>query len=70
MKNGKRHLIKKDGTRYMRVCSCGYIDCNPMYSNWGKNKTPWERKRDYRKRNRLCLGCGHKVCSCKNKKGY
>lgn len=71
MKNGKRHLVKKDGTRYMKICSCcGYINCDPMYSRWGKNSTRSENKRDYRKQNGLCIGCGHKPCICKNRKGY
>lgn len=66
-----RHLIKKDGTRYMQVCSCcGYINCDPMYSRWGNARSRAEIKRDYRKENRLCLGCGSKICKCKNKKGY
>ena len=64
----KRHLIKKDGSNFIPICECGYINCDNMH---GFMDTPYIRKINKRKRNKECIGCGNKACKCKNtNRGY
>jgi len=60
----KRTRYKKDGSIRHAICSCGYINCD---SSHGFMNTPYIRKLRFRNRNNLCIGCGKKACSCKNK---
>lgn len=64
MARGKpRWRNKLGGGPKLDICSCGYINCD---SSHGFAKTPYIRKLHYRQENKLCIGCGHKVCTCKN----
>lgn len=62
----KRWRKKKNGYERSDICSgCGWINCDNLH---GFMRTPYVRKVDYRKSKKLCIGCGHKPCTCKNKK--
>lgn len=68
-KNKPRHKFKQDGTKTSYYCSCcGYYNCDPMFAPFPPTRA--ELKKEFRFQNKLCQGCGQKICKCKNKKGY
>lgn len=68
-KNKPRHPIKQNGSITKNWCiHCGCYNCDPMLSPL--HPTRAMQKRSYRYENKLCIGCGNKNCTCKNKKGY
>jgi hypothetical protein len=68
-KNEPRHKVKQDGYLTHQWCfDCHCHQCNPMFEPL--IPTPSMRKRDKRRENKECLGCGKKICKCKNRKGY
>jgi hypothetical protein len=65
MKDKPRTLLKLNGHKRAWVCECcGAPYCDSMLLS---NITFAGRKINYRKSNGLCIGCGNKECSCKNK---
>lgn len=59
--------MKRKGlrTKSSNMCPyCFYANCD---SNHGWVKTPYIKKRDYRLKNNLCVGCGKNPCKCKRR---
>jgi hypothetical protein len=44
---------------------CYSINCDPMMDMKG---SPWEKKKEYRLHNELCVSCGKNPCGCKRRK--
>ena len=63
-RNKPRTTTKRNGHHRCKVCSCcGYINCDSMFTF----RTIAGQKLEYRKAHKLCIACGHKECTCKNK---
>ena len=65
-KNRKPRGLKKNGSLSRDMCSCGYLNCDSAH---GFLKTPYIKKLDYRRKNKLCYACGKKPenCICKSR---
>lgn len=64
MKNKPRTKKKLNGFDRAWICKyCGAPYCDPMFL---RSDTPAGKKIRYRLRNKLCIGCGHNPCTCKN----
>jgi len=65
-RNKSSWRCKKNGKPKMYLCSCMCWDCD-SFMNVEDFKSIAGRKMAKRKELGLCIGCGHKECTCKNK---